>query len=143
VLVAALLATVVGCSSSTTPAAVNSPSSSPTPSALFTQAGTGDVDLAGPFTTTGNWWLAWAYDCSAVKDGHNWLIVAVYRQSDADASTAALFDTITPAPGGGDAGTVSGEARESHDTTAGPPAGKFFLKVSTECSWHIVVKAAP
>lgn len=137
----ALAISVSGCSSQAPPAAASTPTPAP-PAALFAQEGTADVDLAGPFTTTGNWWLAWAYDCSAVTTTHDWLIIAVYRQSDADASTAALFDTITPAPGGARKGTVSGEESESHSTTAGPPTGIFFLKIKSDCSWHVAATAA-
>jgi hypothetical protein len=85
---------VASCSSS--PSSAAKPSSSPSPASLLVKAGTGNYD-SGPFSTTGNWEIHWSYDCSAITTGHDWLIVAVYRQSEADPTTASLFDSITPA----------------------------------------------
>jgi len=125
---AVLLVTTMDCFTAS-PAAV----SSPTPKTLLAESRTGDY-MSGPFSTTGNWELRWSYDCSKVTTGSTYLIVAVYRQSDSDPKTAALFDAITPSPR-----VVSGVNLEARDTTAGPPKGTFYLKVSSGCPWHITV----
>lgn len=92
--------------------------------------------MSGPFSTAGDWEIDWAFDCSKVTTGHDWLIIGVYRQSEADPATASLFDTITPPPGP----RGSGVKFENRPTSVGPPKGIFYLKVSSDCGWHILAK---
>jgi len=95
--------------------------------------------MAGPFTTKAAWELDWSYDCTKVTDGHDWLILAVYRQSDADPTIASLFDNITPEPMASP-GFAAGVSQESQATSVAGPKGTFYLKITTECAWHVLVK---
>ncbi len=80
--------------------------------------------MSGPFTAEGPWTIAWSYDCSKITSGHDWLIVGIYR--DAGGGTANLFDTITPPPGD----ALKGSTPETQ-------GGTFYLKVTSECAWHM------
>ena len=122
----AVLAVAMACSSSS-PASVSSPVSSPSPTAntLIELDQTGDY-MSGPFTATAEWGIAWSYDCTKITTDHNWLIVAIYR--DAGSGTAPFFDTLTPPPAA--SGTANGSKPETE-------AGTFYIKFVSECAWHI------
>ena len=129
------MAAVAGCGApAASKTAGTSPSATPAPAILYAIGGAGNYD-SGPFSTPGDWEILWTYDCAAVTDGHDWLIVAIYRQTTP--GTATLFDEIHPGPA-----ETSGVTLENHaDSVAGPTKGTFYLKVVSECVWHLQAKS--
>jgi hypothetical protein len=99
------------------PASASVPSSS-----TFTSAGIGSSGQTPQFSESGNWQMAWNYDCSAFGSQGNFVVMV----NQPNSSTGI---DVAPNELG-----MSGSGTDSYTDT-----GTFSLSVNSECTWSITV----
>jgi len=97
-------------------------SSTPPTTVLLDQSGSGEAQTK-PFTTTGEWTVAYTFDCSAWGSSGNFQF---------DVANTDGSDNLDN--GANDLAMSGGNTDYYYD------AGQHYLSVNSECDWHVVVK---
>jgi hypothetical protein len=92
------------------------------PKVIMDKTGSG-INKTPSFTTSGSWEIDWSYDCTNLGQRGLFQISVFESASNARVDIAA----ITLGAKGSD---VAGEDQ----------GGTYYLQVSTECNWHVIVK---
>ena|SRR5579864_5377211 len=115
VLLMVIAAVLAGTSHNTTTGQSN-------PQVIMDKSGSGNFKTPS-FTTSGGWEIDWSYDCSNL--GHSATFqVTVYESASNSQVDIAAIALGTQGPG------VAFEDQ----------GGTYYLQVSSECSWHVIVK---
>jgi hypothetical protein len=94
------------------------------PQVLLDVSGSGTKQTQ-KFTTSGDWTLAYTYDCSSSLGGQGNFIVTIYN---ADGSPDYNDTTVNQL------GTSGSDTEYYYDS------GTHYLSIDSECSWHVTAK---
>jgi len=99
------------------------PTPSPTPKVLLDISGSGNQQTQ-PFSTSGDWTIAYTFDCSAFGSQGNF-------QYEVDNTEGSENSDL----GANDLAVNGGTTNYYYD------AGQHYLTINSECSWHVTVKS--
>jgi hypothetical protein len=92
------------------------------PTVIMDKTGNG-ISTTPSFTTSGGWEIDWSYDCANLGQS------STFQISLHESSSNARVDTAAIALG------ASGS-----DVTFEDQGGTYYLQVSSECNWHVIVR---
>lgn len=92
------------------------------PTVIMDKTGSG-INKTPSFTTSGGWEIDWAYDCTNLGQSGTFQISVYETASNAGVDIAAIA-----------------LGAKGSDVAQEDQGGTYYLQVSSECNWHVIVK---